>query len=953
MKRILSILLLLLYISVNLFAQDVEILPDDPRVRKGTLANGLSYILIKNKDEKGSAHFGIAQKVGTTLEDDNQKGMFKLLESLTVKGTRNFTDSTITQYLKSIGLTSEDVVFSTKEDDITYLIKNVPVGKGNSIDSSLLILYNWLGSINIDEEDIREEAPFVKNKLLYEWDAEKRLNNQLMEELFPNSGYANLKYSDIQGVSEFTSKDLRNFYYKWFRPDFQAVVVAGDIDLDLIETKVKSIFVTIPKPLDDQKREYYKPEPFDGVKVSILKDKEYDKTKISIDVLKEPMVAKYKLTSVPFIQEYMDHAISNLLLGRLRDGIISQNLPITNLSVKKGPFMGMHNQESFSVSFETLPDMIYSSISFVNAEVGKMAKYGFNNQEFGKSRDIYYKELEDLYDNRTQIGNDAYLQRVLDSYYNGFSLASIELKFEIMKEILFSISLNQLNKYAQAMLGQQDNVVISCMMPEFEGLESITAERILSAYNSAGLKTPSRDVQTPVVIWPQFNVQAGVASVTSEVTDPVTCATVFTLSNGSTVILKHTDSDTVSFKAVSKGGLSLMYGVTEGKREYLNGILNIGGLDNFSQSNIERLFSYNNISVEAKINQETESLEGYAAKGNIEKLLHTIYWSFTARRADQAAFDLYKKSKIYEVSYRSLSPINAFKDSILYYNYSNKNYVKRLDVKELNDLEYSALLSQSRSRFDNAADFTFIFIGNTNKEQFKALITQYIGSIPGNVSKREKWQVTPNYLTKGNVSKRFLYWMVNPRTYSNITRSAGMEYNLKNYVLGNLVEAYLESVLDDRNTKRYLTRFNLDVKLKHYPEEILEINTNFETDSLHAQTVVDILDKSLENAAGNALSEQAFSKIQQQLVKDFQNKVNANEYWQDVLENRYIVGKDFHSNYLSTLQNITVNEFRAFVASILARGNKITIIMDGTTGDVNTQNLFKENEFIKDFFNMN
>ena len=242
MKRILSILLLLLYISVNLFAQDVEILPDDPRVRKGTLANGLSYILIKNKDEKGSAHFGIAQKVGTTLEGDNQKGMFKMLESLTVKGTRNFTDSTITQYLKSIGLTSEDVVFSTKEDNITYLIKNVPVGKGNSIDSSLLILYNWLGSINIDEEDIREEAPFVKNKLLYEWDAEKRLNNQLMEELFPNSGYANLKYSDIQGVSEFTSKDLRNFYYKWFRPDFQAVVVAGDIDLDLIETKVKSIF---------------------------------------------------------------------------------------------------------------------------------------------------------------------------------------------------------------------------------------------------------------------------------------------------------------------------------------------------------------------------------------------------------------------------------------------------------------------------------------------------------------------------------------------------------------------------------------------------------------------------------------------------------------------------------------------------------------------------------------
>ena len=145
----------------------------------------------------------------------------------------------------------------------------------------------------------------------------------------------------------------------------------------------------------------------------------------------------------------------------------------------------------------------------------------------------------------------------------------------------------------------------------------------------------------------------------------------------------------------------------------------------------------------------------------------------------------------------------------------------------------------------------------------------------------------------------------------------------------------------------------MDVKLKHYPEEILEIKASFETDSLHAQTVVDILDKSLENAGGGALDEQTFTKIQQHLVKDFQYKCKTNKYWQDILETRYMLGKDFHSNYLSTLQNITVDEFRAFVASILAKGNEVTIIMDGTTGDVNTQNLFKENEFIKDFFNMN
>ena len=941
MKRFLSIVLLFIYASINLCAQDVEKLPDDPRVKKGSLANGLSYVLIKNKDAKGYAHFGIAQKVGTTLEAENQKGMFKMLESLAVKGTRNFTDSTITKYLKSIGLSSDDLIFSTKEDDITYLIKNVPVSKGNSIDSSLLILYNWLGSINIDEEDIREEAPFVKNRLFYEWDAEKRLDSKFLEEIYPNSGYADMKYSDIDGIDKFTSKDLRNFYYKWFRPDFQTVVVVGDIDLDLIETKVKSIFVTIPKPLAKQKRDYYKPKAFDGIKVCILKDKEYDKTKVSIDILKEPMLAKYKLTSVPYIQEYMDNAISNLLAGRLRDGIINKNLPMTNLSVGKGRFMNLHNMDAFSITFETLPDMVYPSIAFVSSEIGKMAKYGFNGQEFSKSKDIYFRDLEYLYDNRSEVGNDLYFERALNYCYNGFSLASIELKFEIMKEILFTISLNQFNKYAQAMLGQEDNIVISCRMPEYKGIDGVTSERVLSAYEDAKLNTPSITLEAPVVIWPDFpaNEVRNVA-VTSEVSDPVTGATVFMLGNGATVVLKDTGADTVAFRAVSKGGLSLMEGVGMGNSQYINDILNLGGLAGFSQPNVQRLFAYNNISLSAEIGQNTEQLDGYATSGNLEKLLHAVYWSFNNRRADEMAFDIYKKGKIYETSYRSLSPANAFRDSINYY------------TSDIESMQYADILYQTRTRFSNAADFVFVFAGSVDKELFRSLIAKYIGSIPGDNSRKEDWYVIPNYLAKGVSHRRFLYSMVNPRTYSHITRSLGMEYNLENYVKANMLEAYLKGVLDERSTRRYTTRSELEVNLKYYPESILEVNTYFETDSLNAGNVSDIIDASLDKIVSGELSEQQLSQLKRDVSTAFIMKNGTNSYWLDVMSRRYMVGKDFHNNYIKILDGVSADDFKSFVASIVRKGNKISVVMDGTTRDVNTQNLFKEDGFIKDFFNV-
>ncbi len=953
MKRIIGILWLFVLIVSNTLAQDVELLPDDPRVKRGVLANGLSYVLIKNKEAKGIAHFGIAQRVGTSLEETNQKGMFKMLEALTVKGTRNFTDSAITQYLRSIGLTSRDVVFNTNKDDITYIIKNVPVSKGNSTDSSLLILYNWLGSINIDEEDIKEEVPYVKNSLLYAWNAEKRMDDKLIDNLYPDSRYTtNLQTRDLLRIDSFTSKELRSFYYKWFRSDFQTIVIVGDIDLDVMKTKVESIFATIPKPMDKLEREYYTPDAFDGVKVVILKDKEYNKTKISIDILKAPLGGKYKLTSVPYIQEYMDDAISTLLANRLREGIVSNKIPISNLTVGKGMFMGIHNLDAFSVTYETLPEHVYSSISFVNAEIGKMARYGFNSQEFNKSKDIYFRELSNLYDNRGKVGNDFYFEKALNYCYNGFSLASIELKFEIMKEILFSLSLNQLNRYASAMLGQQDNVVISCRMPEYDGLDGINHERVLSAYHDAGLKTPTREPAVPVVLWPQFAVKKSGLSVVSEIKDPLTEATVLNLSNGATVVLKRTKSDTISFRAISKGGFSLMSSVNFGNEKQINDILNIGGLGSLSQANMERLFSYYNMSVKARIDQNMEELYGYSDIANIEKLFHAIYMSMAERRADELAFNAYKKEKLFETSFRTLSPANVFKDSILYYNFSNKNYVKRPGKEDIERMRYADILNQTRARFSNAADFVFVFAGNIDEQLCREYAVKYIGSIGGNSADKENWLVAPNYLTKGNINKRFLYRMVTPRTYSHITYSYGMKYNIENYVLAHLTQAYLRTVFDNRSVRRLVTHSSINSDLKYYPEEILAIETAFETDSLNAQSVAESIEYALRSVAGKSLNADVFSRLANSVEEGFVKAVSGSKYWLDIMEQRYINGEDFYGNYMSTLKKITPQQFSRFIRGLVENGNKITIVMDGTTEDVNTQNLFKEDNFIKEFFDV-
>ncbi len=597
--------------------------------------------------------------------------------------------------------------------------------------------------------------------------------------------------------------------------------------------------------------------------------------------------------------------------------------------------------------------MVYSAISFVNAEIGKMAKYGFNGQEFGRSKDIYFRELSNLYDNRSSVGNQAYFNRALNHYYNGFSLASIELKFEIMKEILFTISLTQLNQYANAMLGQTDNIVISCKMPEFSGIDGVTPERVLAAYYDAGLKTPTIQPTAAVLAWPPFVEHEGIASVVSQSKDPSVDATILTLSNGATVVFKQTQSDTISFKAVSKGGFSLMSNVNFGNERYINDVLELGGLESFSKANMERLYSYYNMDLHAKIGQNTEELYGYSDTTNVEKLFHAIHMSMENRRTDEDAFNVYKKEKVYEASYRSISPANIFKDSILYYNFSNKNYVKRVTKEDIEKIRYSDVLKQTRKRFSNAADFVFVFAGKINEALYKEYAIKYIGSISGNSMAKEEWFVVPNYLTKGKIDKRFLCRMVTPRTYSHITRSYGMRYNVDNYVMSQLLEAYLKNVMDNRNTKRLATNSSLNVNLRYYPEEILTIETTFETDSLNAGNIAKSVEVALNDAASKELSAEQFEKLVNTLKDNFARANAGNQYWLGIIEQRYMKGGDFHSGYVNALGKITPKRLKEFIKGIVEKGNKISVVMDGTTEDVNTQNLFKEDTFIKEFFNIN
>ena len=95
MKKLFLSVLFIAVMAVTSFAQMAMPCPKDPNVRVGKLDNGLTYYIRHNEKPAQRADFYIAQKVGSVLEEENQRGLAHFLEHMAFNGTTNLPGMTL------------------------------------------------------------------------------------------------------------------------------------------------------------------------------------------------------------------------------------------------------------------------------------------------------------------------------------------------------------------------------------------------------------------------------------------------------------------------------------------------------------------------------------------------------------------------------------------------------------------------------------------------------------------------------------------------------------------------------------------------------------------------------------------------------------------------------------------------------------------------------------------
>ena len=904
-------------------------IPIDPNVRIGKLDNGLTYYIRHNELPEKRADFYIAQKVGSILEEENQRGLAHFLEHMCFNGTTNFPGKGIINWLETIGVRfGENLNAYTSIDETVYNINNVPVTRDGIVDSCLLILHDWANDLTLDPKEIDNERGVIHEEWRTGQGAMMRMYEQALPKAFEGSKYGHrLPIGTIEVIDNFPYQALRDYYEKWYRPDQQGIVVVGDIDVDKVEAKIKEIFSPIEMPANAAERVYEQVPDNKEPIITIAKDKEQPTTMIYIwhKHPATPNEAKGQLSYL--VQNYMLSMIESMLNARLEELRQGANPPFINAGSGNNDFLLAKTVEAFACIAISKDDGIPTALATLIREIERARKFGFTASEYARAKADYLRGLESAYNERDKMKNNQYVQEYVRHFIDNEPIPGIETEYALMNRLAPNIPVEAINSILPQLI-KDENIVINIFGPDKEGMVYPTEAEILDILNKTKAKEITAYVDK-VSDEPLMKETPKAGKIVKTEEGPFG-STALTLSNGVRVVVKNTDfkADEIRMRAFSPGGTSV-FGTKEALQiKMLNAVAGLGGLGNFSNVDLEKVLAGKKASINASVSDLSEGLNGSCSPKDLETMLQLVYLSFTAPRMDNDAFESFKQRTKAALANQEADPSMALTDTLQREMYGNHPMAGRVKADMIDQTDYNRIMEMYKDRFKEAGDFTFLFVGNINLEEAKPLIETYLGGLP-TINRKENYQDIKLDIQKGTRKNLFEKQMETPKATVISIISGDCEYNLKNNLLMTMLSqtmsmVYLETVREKEGASYGVSAYG---QLSRGTKDEAFFQIYFDTDPAKREKMEQIVMTELQKVANEGPRPEHLAKVKEFLLKKHIENVKENSYWLGQLNNYYWYNTDMNTNYEQLVNELTVEDVKNFTKALLDQGNIIEVTM--------------------------
>lgn len=921
----------LMLICIFAVAQQLTPLALKSGVKTGVLPNGLTYYILHNEQPKERANFYIAQKVGSALETQEQLGLAHFLEHMAFNGITHYPGKDMLNYLQSKGIRfGADINAYTSFDETVYNINNVITTDKPLMDSVLLVIRDWCDGILLEEAEIDAERGVINEEWRQRNDAQTRMFTAVLPQIFSEYQYQQMPIGKMDVVMNFKPDTLRAYYKKWYRPDQQGIVIVGDFDADAMEAQVKELFSTVKMPENAAPREYVTISDNEKPIYAHFDDPELPSTNIFTFFKSDKMPREMRNT----VQGYMGESLMQIVLvkmiqDRLDEFSTSPECPYAAAQVMMGEFLVAATKDAFTVVVVPKDDPITAYKSAMGI-VARACKTGFTPTELERANADLLNNYEKAYNEREKTYNDTYGRELIQHFIDNNATPGIEVELELAKQLLPMLSVDIYNQVAQQLLTPQ-NQVIMVSQPAVPNGKLLQEAEMVEALQ-ATLNDKYEAYVDEVITEPLIEKLPAPGTVKAVKENSQMGTKEFTLSNGVKVILKTTDfkADEVKLQAYRKGGKQAYSKDQADNLKVINVAVELSKLGNFDVNKIKKYLVGKTVSLGYAVNTYTDMLEGSSSVKDLGTLMELIYAYATELNPDPVT---------YQAQIDQIKPILANQETLpdMVFNkrmqsavYGGNPQMGPLDVHALENAKYDEMLAMAKKSFSNAADFTFVFVGNVDEATLRPLLEQYIATLPSKGVPSEYKPVTEIRPVEGKVIDKFDYAMQSPSTtVYNSYSGTNLQWNVKNNIMINLMGDVLDMIFIETLREDEGGTYGASVGAHYnFYTNVWQLMYYYKTAEHKLDRLEARADKELENLLKNGAKADHFNKVKEAAIKQYEINSKTNSYWTECLIDAER-GANTYAGYIEALQGLTLDEFNKFLKTVYDGKNLIEVIMVG------------------------
>ena len=695
-------------------------------LRKGKLANGLTYYIYNDGSATGEAQYYLYQNVGAILENDEEMGLAHVLEHLAFNTTDHFPNG-VMNFLRSNNL--NDFEAFTGVDDTRYAVHNVPTNDAKLNENMLWVLRDWCHGVKMTPKDIEKERGIILEEWRHRSGVDRRLTDAIAPVVYNHAGYATHNVIGSQKILEtFQQKQVKQFYDKWYRPNMQFIAIIGDVDVDQMEKNIQTVFKTLPA----------KQAP-----------------------AVNPQTRQIPDNTTPLYMRFIDPENKSASFGLYQRYEVKGNAPeedrvrqfiftkfFNTLAPKRFVMLKNADKESYIAAEVSLSPLVRNyyqmawdmvpyqgneqkALQQMLAVRDNLRDQGFTAAEFNAEKEKMYNGMKDVLEAKGLGTPDNALMLFRQNFLYDIPVQDFRGQINRNLETLVELEVEDMNAWMKTLLNDNNLAFVTYSKSQSE--MNITENDLMAALKakSSFSDMARADGMKPISQLIDFPLTGG--KIVSEKQLKTLQAKEWTLSNGAKVLYRNVPelSGKFLFAGSAEGGKSIVPAQELANYNAMRSLLMQSGVYNYNRNQLAQWLQGKDINLSLSLEDYSDGIGGNAPVDKADDFFSYLYLILSRQNFSKSAFDKYIQRNLYVYENRATTGMATVQDSIQQLLYPVSVMNPRQDEAFFKSVQFDKLQEQFQAHLGDASRFTYCLIGDIPEAKAKELVLRYIGSLKG------------------------------------------------------------------------------------------------------------------------------------------------------------------------------------------------------------------------------